>query len=285
MSVGIRLKGRPQGVRALRAHEIVIFWFAALAFWGAVFSAELMTFLPNVEYLAFPAAGLTLIALIKTAAQAEHVTIGNFLGKDFCLAALPATLISTVLTIATGIGGWALLVLIEANINPERTYRVWNLMTPEAFQVVKWSYYWLAVELICAVVVAPITEEIVFRGLIQKSLMKRFSAPRAVLITALIFSCLHYDKCFPTAFIHSVIYSVLAIHLSSLYPGMLVHGIYNFIVTILRTSIGISLVADINRFDTVSYWLPELSLSAVTLLASGICAFVIARRRRETVLS
>jgi membrane protease YdiL (CAAX protease family) len=280
MSVQNKAGGAPSKSRPLQAYEIFIFWLAGLAFWDAVFSAQLFS-LPNIRYLAFPATALTVIALLKRTAEAERVSIRTYLGKDLSTTAIPTVLLSTAITIGTGIGGWALLVLIEASIAPERTFRAWDFITAASFQTLKWSYSWVAIDLICASIVAPITEEIIFRGVIQKALLKRYSVPRAIFGTALIFSFFHFDKSFLSAFMHSIIFSLVAIRFSSLYAAMIVHGLYNLTTSILRASIGISLVADPVRLNTVSYWLPELSLLAVALLICAIYAIHIFPRQRQ----
>jgi len=254
---------RPDLFRPLRAREILIFWLAAFGFWEAVFSQ--LKLLPDIRYLAYPATAWTLIVLTKRTAD-EQISLGTLLGKSLARATLPGLFICTALTIATGFGGWALQVFIEASINPERTFRAWRFMSAEAFETVNWSYSWVAIELMCGAIVAPIMEEIVFRGVLQKALLKRYSLPRAILYTALIFSLFHLDKSLLSSFLHSVLYSIVAIRLSSLYAAMLVHGFYNLTTTILRTSVGLSLVVDKGRINAISYWLPEFSLLAVALL-------------------
>jgi membrane protease YdiL (CAAX protease family) len=280
MSIQNRAKVAFSRSRPLGACEIFIFWLATLAFWDAVFSAPILSF-ANIHYLAFPATALTVIALVKRTAEAERSQIKRYMGKDLSTAVIPSVLFFTAITVATGIGGWALLVLIEASIAPERTFRAWDFITSDSFNGLKWSYSWVAIDLICASIVAPITEEIIFRGVIQRALLKQYSVPGAIFGTALIFSLFHFDKSFLSAFMHSIIFSVVAIRFSSLYAPMLVHGLYNFTTSILRASMGVSLVADPARFDTVSYWLPELTLLGVALLICAVYAIHSFSRQRQ----
>jgi membrane protease YdiL (CAAX protease family) len=265
MSLDERVARKQARSRCLKAHEIFLFWLAALAFWDFFFSSALFA-LPNIHYLTFPSATWTLIELVKRRDDLKQLSLHDFLGKTLSPSEAFKLIFFTPVVVAIGVGGWSLLVLIGAKIDPERAYQVWHLMMPSDFDKIEWSYSWLAVELICAGIVAPIAEEIVFRGIILQALLKKYSLGVAIIMTSLLFSIFHFDKSVLSAFIHSVIFSVVAVRFSSLYAPMLIHGLYNLMATILRVSCGVSLIADRNHFSSALYWLPELSLLVVALL-------------------
>jgi membrane protease YdiL (CAAX protease family) len=258
--------------RPFRAYEIVVLWLAALAFWDAFFSLW-STNLPNIQYLTFPATGLTVIKIIKRNAKIEKSSFQRFIGRNLSSTDVFTALSLTPAVVATGVGGWSLLVLIGANINPDRTYSVWHLISESDFRNISWSPSWIVIEIIAAAIVAPILEEIVFRGILLQFLLKKYSVPTAISITSILFALLHFDKSFISAFIHSIIFSVLAIRFSSLYAPMLLHGFYNLSVSFLRIFLGVSLIADKNRFSSISYWAPELIFFAIGLLLLLIYSF------------
>lgn len=81
-------------------------------------------------------------------------------------------------------------------------------------------------------VLAPIAEELAFRGVLLMALVPVLGDHGAVWTSALLFATLHLS---PISFVHLVLLGVLFARLrlgtGSIYPGMLVHGIYNAIVT------------------------------------------------------
>lgn len=260
-----KISGRHSQPRPFRAYEIFVLSLAAFAFWGEFFSL-LSAYLPSILYLAHPVTGLTIIQIIKRNAKIEHSSFRRFLGRNLSGKDVLTALSITPAVIATGIGGWALSVLIEANINPDRTYSAWHLVSESDFREASWSAGWIAIDTIATVIAGPIMEEIVFRGIVLQSLLKKYSIPVAISITSVLFALLHIDKSFASALFGSIIFCVLAIRFSSLYAPMLVHGCYNLSISFLRIFSGVSLIADKNRISSVSYWLPELILFAIGLL-------------------
>jgi membrane protease YdiL (CAAX protease family) len=270
--------------RRLESYEIFIFWLAALAFWDTLFSSSLFD-LSNICYLTFPATAWTTIELIKRNGKFDQLSLDDFLGRRLSRREVVTVISFTPVVIAVGVGSWALLVLIGAEINPDRTYQVWHLMMPSDFQKIEWSYSWLTIHLICATIVAPIIEEIIFRGVVLRALLKKYSVTSAIICTSLLFAFFHLDKSYLSAFIQSVIFSVVAIRFRSLYAPMLIHGLYNLIVTILKVSLGLSLLADKSRFSSALYWLPELALLLAALLACVIYAIYTYRTRGTAATS
>ncbi len=77
------------------------------------------------------------------------------------------------------------------------------------------------------VLVAPITEELMFRGYVQEYFRGRLKAEWAILMSALIFSLFHPIQLFPQVFIAGVFLSYLREASGSILPGIVVHVLNN----------------------------------------------------------
>ena len=82
-------------------------------------------------------------------------------------------------------------------------------------------------------VVPAVVEELAFRGVIQSSLEQVGSGLEAWLIQAALFSVLHLSPIiFPSHFVMGLWFGWLRRRTQSLYPGMLMHGLWNAMVLI-----------------------------------------------------
>lgn len=78
------------------------------------------------------------------------------------------------------------------------------------------------------VVVAPVTEEVLFRGLILKGFLAHYSRRRAILLSALLFAVMHTNPWqFISAFVAGVILAWLLIETGSLLPCLFAHAVAN----------------------------------------------------------
>lgn len=87
-------------------------------------------------------------------------------------------------------------------------------------------------ELVCVflgvVIVAPIAEESIFRGFVQKTLESRGDVTKAVLITSAIFSLIHLQHYWLVQLlVLSVVLGYLAWRTGSIIPGILIHAFNN----------------------------------------------------------
>lgn len=78
------------------------------------------------------------------------------------------------------------------------------------------------------VVVAPVTEEVLFRGLILRGFLANYSKRRAILLSALLFAVMHTNPWqFISAFVAGVILAWLLIETGSLLPCLFAHAVAN----------------------------------------------------------
>ncbi len=88
----------------------------------------------------------------------------------------------------------------------------------------------LRAELLVAVFVAPIFEEIFFRGFLLQGLRHYFGDTWAVLISSLIFAIIHFSVgSFLLLLVLGIILGVMRIKTNSIWPGIILHALNNLI--------------------------------------------------------
>ena len=82
-------------------------------------------------------------------------------------------------------------------------------------------------------IVAPLTEEILFRGIILKGLASRYSPTKAILISAILFSLFHLNPYqFFAAFVMGLFLGYLYFRMKSILPCILAHSFSNLLVVL-----------------------------------------------------
>ncbi|MFM8472703.1 MAG: lysostaphin resistance A-like protein [Candidatus Kapaibacterium sp.] len=105
-----------------------------------------------------------------------------------------------------------------------------------------WS---VPLQLVCLAVIPAIAEEVVFRGVLQRSLEASLRPSRAILITTLVFCLLHFQPStlLPMLVLGTVL-GMLAYRSRSLVPGMILHAVFNGIMVVLF-QMGVAEMGDI----------------------------------------
>lgn len=84
--------------------------------------------------------------------------------------------------------------------------------------------------IISAVVVAPVVEEIIFRGMITKILLAKYDPKKAILISALIFGIIHMNPAqIPCTIMLGLLFGWLFYKTRSIIPGVILHFTNNAI--------------------------------------------------------
>ncbi len=86
----------------------------------------------------------------------------------------------------------------------------------------------LMILLVASVPVAGLTEEMLFRGLVQGAMEQKEDVTKAVVITAFMFAVMHFNPWwFLEVFILGIFMGILTWRCGSIYPAALAHGLYN----------------------------------------------------------
>ena len=110
-----------------------------------------------------------------------------------------------------------------------------------------------------AVIIAGISEEILFRGFLQKSFENSVSRIRAVILSSLVFSLMHLSPQLLQIFLLGVLLGYIALRTDSLYPSIVLHMINNAIA-----------ISAINLDLTVSFYYSENHLSPLIIVPALI---------------
>lgn len=92
---------------------------------------------------------------------------------------------------------------------------------------------WNAFLIITVLFLAPLGEEMMFRGYIQDFLKSRMRLELAIILSSVIFSLFHPFKVFPQVFILAVILGTVKEHYNSLIPSVVIHCLNNFLAFIV----------------------------------------------------
>ena len=88
--------------------------------------------------------------------------------------------------------------------------------------------------LIQVCILAPIIEEILMRGVVLGGLRNSYGTVTALLISAMLFACLHFNMVQTlSAFVCGIVLGLLYIKTSSIFCCMIAHGGYNLISYIM----------------------------------------------------
>ena len=116
----------------------------------------------------------------------------------------------------------ASIALVLAGANDEQN------LTPDGWDSSRAGAY--ALSFLAVVVAAPVTEELLYRGLGLSLLLARVGVPLAVLVTAVLFGLGHGLLLSLAAFVwFGVVIAALRLRTDSIYPAFLVHATFNAI--------------------------------------------------------
>lgn len=100
------------------------------------------------------------------------------------------------------------------------------------------TWYSLILNLVLAGVLAPLVEETLFRGVIFGSLQAYFGKWTSAVLSAVIFSALHFQAYgFFPRFVLGIFLVYLYDKYKSLYPAIALHGLNNIVATLIAASI------------------------------------------------
>ncbi len=103
----------------------------------------------------------------------------------------------------------------------------------ELFNKIFESDYGIYGAILKVVIVAPIVEELIFRGIIMHGLMRNYSKFTAVFVSALMFALFHLNPWqFPATFVLGVVLGILMVRTRNIFLCILGHAINNGLVLI-----------------------------------------------------
>jgi membrane protease YdiL (CAAX protease family) len=171
------------------------------------------------------------LGVINLSACALMITTGWLIGRPamsevFSLRRVSAPALGSVIVSSAG----AIILLSEVDNlvrfilpPPEWIARIFNDLTAPS------QHFWASVFLL--VIVAPLTEEVMFRGLMLRAFLQRFRGGSAFLLSSLLFGAVHLNPWqFVSAFALGLMFAWWYARTRSLVPCLLGHALANAMV-------------------------------------------------------
>jgi membrane protease YdiL (CAAX protease family) len=106
-------------------------------------------------------------------------------------------------------------------------------------------------------ILAPVIEELLFRGIILRSFLRQYSPSRAIVYSAVVFGFAHMNiHQFVIAFVIGLVIGKIYERTRSLIPGMLLHAAYNAVVTVAAFRCGPDPTAVCGEWGMPQTWYP-----------------------------
>ncbi len=139
--------------------------------------------------------------------------------------------------------GLATGIICFLMLTPLRDYST-NLFNEKTYSIIDVVFFPLSIGGSAIVILAPISEEILVRGFIYGYLRKKLGIISAIFLQSLFFTFLHPDiyfqglliKALLGIFISGIILGFLYEKTASLYPGIICHGMINYLAIIAWAS-------------------------------------------------
>ncbi len=123
--------------------------------------------------------------------------------------------------------------------------------------------------IITAVVLAPILEEIIFRGIVLDGLLKNYSPPKAIIISSLVFAAIHLNPWqFVSAFIGGLFIGWVYYRTRNLAYAIIIHAANNFfaLAPAFFFDSEALITREITTVDMFGGWLPYILITLACIL-------------------
>lgn len=204
-----------------RTVKLILYFFAYQLAFSSVFLIGYMICHHTMEIPTYNSPGflnLSLIAqVLSTLAVGIHLAWAKYAPLDKkTLSPISTKLSVTCVIFIIGMGLWT-NYLNEILGLPNTMEELFARMMDNPFGI------------IAVVVMAPIVEEMLFRGAIEGHLLRKWKNPAwAIIVSSLIFGLVHYNPAqVPFAFVLGIALGWVYYRTGSLFPGMLMHFINN----------------------------------------------------------
>ena len=173
-------------------------------------------------------------------------------GGDKNLA--PLTLMLALACILFSYGSMTLVANLGSYINPEIIYRYFNFHVKKGavYDIFSWR---VLIFIMATVIVAPIVEEIVFRGMLLSNFVKRRGPVLGVTLASITFTAFHFlSPDLIGTFVFSVIISTFYLKYKSIRACMATHSLYNLIAFVYQYYFGWWWIRPIGSLKDIYSW-------------------------------
>lgn len=203
--------------------------------------------------------GLTVLVM-RPAGVRTAAVIGD--GPSWAVVA-PGLLLACLL-LAFTYGENALEAWLVARVSPAFAWHYWGFHAIPYVLTVSPPGYLLLWLVQCGA--APLVEEFVFRGVLERALRVRFGAGGAMLWVAFGFTLLHFSRhYYLSTFVFSVAMSLLYARYRSLWANVAAHALFNAVAWLIQYDTGFHWLRSPDSLASVGTWWPEWVMLLVSL--------------------
>ncbi len=123
------------------------------------------------------------------------------------------------------IGSIIVIYSLIARIDPQTVESLLSKPVSEVQAAVTYPLWATLLELLGALILAPIAEEFIFRGFLLHRFAEKWGVVKAILVVSVIFGVLHINFFGAAAF--SMVLCVVYLHTKSIWPSVLLHFVNN----------------------------------------------------------
>ena len=241
-------------------------WLDGILVFGISYLASSIVILPLVTVLSLR--DVTAISIVVLVAIA-YVWVRAIAGSPARYVGMGA--VSPGILILTAVGSIAIMIpamSIEAVVlerfhaPPEVIHALEDLIRADSSMTLLYA-------ILVAAIGASISEEFVFRGILQNSLGTRVNRWAALVITTVVFGLLHTLWRFPGAFILGLFLGFLYMRTGSLVPGLVSHAIIN------TSSVVLFNVAESAGTGIIPRWMEEDRPAPAYLVALAVIVLAV----------
>lgn len=168
--------------------------------------------------------------------------------------------------VSFSLGSIALAAYLLAQIDPSASYRHYNFYSGDknVHDFLSWS---VISYLVVNGVIAPLSEEIVFRKFLFRSISQNRGKVAGVILSSLAFSLLHFGSTdYFGVFVFSVVLCVVFIRFNSILVCAAIHSAYNVSAFLHQYYFDTFWKREFANFEEVSGWVPHFFLLLISTL-------------------
>lgn len=207
---------------------------------------------------------------------------------DFSMTAIRQWLEFGAAVALCGIGLIGLQVYLVAVISPDLAASFWTFggsnpkFGPDnTYLGLNSSFISMTLFILVQMVAAPVAEELLFRGIVLRRLIRVYTPAIAIFVTSVIFTFVHKERQWLSTLAFSVVIGLFYIRHGSLWAVAFIHGMNNLLTWLYQGFGGMTYLESKSPEDLalLSSWIPDLVASAVGL---GWCAWILLRTSPPT---
>lgn len=206
------------------------------------------------------------ILLCKMLMKISFQEIKNIVGHTIGIKEVVLAMAVGAILILFTLGENGIEALIVAQFNPQKVFEIWNFRTTAREVYPLFSLNVLSF-LAVSCLVAPICEELFFRGFLLRALLEKKSLCSALIINCSIFTVLHFSHEYHVStFVFSLFLCCAYLITRSIVFCSVAHSTFNFLALMQNYSLNKYFVRSIDDVASPSSWTLEVSSFVVSSL-------------------